>query len=99
VHSSQQSTALMFAFGCVLCDSGNTTLLFEYFFNFNEIEADKFLNGDIASLIREHISWENDIYSLQSWKGTEYNNCLVLSSEFNCSSFGETNMANIELKT
>lgn len=33
-------------------------------------------------LIRECILWENNIYSLQSWKGPEYNNRLVLSGIF-----------------
>ncbi|VAI70215.1 unnamed protein product [Triticum turgidum subsp. durum] len=41
----------------------------------------KIFNVNFSCLIRKRISWEDDIYSLQSWKGTEYNDCLVLSVE------------------
>lgn len=36
-------------------------------------------------LIRKCILWEDNIYSLQSWKGPEYNCCLVLSGKFDYS--------------
>jgi hypothetical protein len=45
----------------------------------------KILDGKSSSLIRKYIFREGDIYSLQSWEGTQYNNCLVLSGKFLCS--------------
>ena len=52
----------------------------------------KDFDGNYSCLIRKRISWEDDIYSLQSWKGTEYNDRLVLYGKFNNSSYSETNM-------
>jgi hypothetical protein len=44
--------------------------------------------------------WENNIYSLQSWKGPEYNSRLVLSGKFNYLSLVKNNnMLEPELRT
>ena len=52
-------------------------------------------------LIRECIFWESNIYSLQSWKGPKYNNCLVLSGKFSYLSFSKNNnmKSKFELRT
>jgi hypothetical protein len=51
-------------------------------------------------LIRKRVLWENNIYSLQSWKGPEYNNRLVLSGNFNyLSLIKNNNMPEPELRT